>query len=150
MSFFLPGLYSFIGCTGYCLLVNMRGKLLFFAPFGSFLCWLIYTLSGKFTGSDIFQCFLATIAVSIYSEVMARTFKAPTTCFQIVAILPLVPGGGIYYTMNYCLNGDIPAFIETGLHTFAVAGSIALGILFVSSFVQLIRKIRKLPKLKSF
>ena len=51
-------------------------------------------------GSDIFQCFIATVVVSIYSEILARKCKAPTTCFQIVSILPLVPGGGIYYTME--------------------------------------------------
>lgn len=145
VSVFLACLYCFVGCIGYCLLVNIKGKVMLLACLGSALCWWVYVLCNGL-GSDIFQCFIATVVVSIYSEILARKCKAPTTCFQIVSILPLVPGGGIYYTMEYCINGNIAAFIETGLHTFGVAGSIAIGILFVSSCVHLMGKIRMASK----
>lgn len=54
-----------------------------------------------------------------------------------IGILPLVPGGGIYYTMEYCVSGQTELFIETGIHTFAIAGALAVGVLIVSSLVRL-------------
>ena len=67
-------------------------------------------------GSDLAQYLISTIVVSAYAEVMARVFKAPVTGFLTIGILPLVPGGGIYYTMEYCVSGQTSQVIETGTH----------------------------------
>ena len=76
----------------------MRSKFIFLAPLGGSICWIAYNLL-NFTGNDILQNFVATMAVALYSEILARIYKAPVTMFLIVGILPLVPGAGIYYTM---------------------------------------------------
>ena len=89
-------------------------------------------------GNDLAQYLISTIIVSAYAEVMARVFKAPVTGFLTIGILPLVPGGGIYYTMEYCVSGQTAQFIETGIHTFAIAGALAVGVLVVSSLVRLV------------
>ena len=54
----------------------------------------------------------------------------------------MVPGGGIYYTMEYCVSGQTSQFIETGIHTFAIAGALAVGVLIVSSLVHLFQKMQ--------
>ena len=90
-----------------------------------------------FTGSDIVQYFAGAVAVALYAEVMARLLKAPATGFLVVGILPFVPGGGIYYTMEYCLSGNTQLFLSTGIHTFGVAGAVAVGLLLASSLVRL-------------
>ena len=73
-----------------------------------------------------------------------------TLCKSVVGILPFVPGGGIYYTMEYCLSGDTQLFLSTGIHTFGVAGAVAVGLLLVSSLVRLLlgpaNTARKEPK----
>jgi uncharacterized membrane protein YjjB (DUF3815 family) len=92
--------------------------------------------------NDLFQFFLAALALSAYAEGCARIQKAPVTVFQIVAILPLVPGGGIYRTMEYAINGNTADFLETGLHTLAIAGSLSIGVLLVSTVVRLSGNIR--------
>ena len=61
----------------------------------------------------------------------------PATGYLLVALFPLVPGGGIYYTMEYCIAGNTDLFLETGLHTLGVAGVLALGVLLVSSVVRM-------------
>ena len=86
---------------------------------------------------------------SAYAEVMARVFKAPVTGFLTIGILPLVPGGGIYYTMEYCVSGETSQFIETGIHTFAIAGALAIGVLVVSSLVRLFHMMRLYPRIKA-
>ncbi|MEA4890434.1 MAG: threonine/serine exporter family protein [Clostridiaceae bacterium] len=139
---FLSCLYSLAACLGFCLVYNLRGLKMLFASLGGALGWLVYLLCAGLQ-NDIMQFFLATIALSIYAEIMARIHKTPVMVFLIIALLPLVPGSGIYYTMEYAINGDTAAFMETGLHTLAIAGSLALGILLVSSLVRLVIKVRQ-------
>lgn len=106
------------------------------AATGGMLSWVIYVACMPL-GNDLAQYLISTIIVSAYAEVMARVFKAPVTGFLTIGILPLVPGGGIYYTMEYCVSGETSMFIETGIHTFAIAGALAVGVLVVSSLVRL-------------
>ena len=68
---------------------------------------------------------------------MARVRRAPATGYLHVALLPMVPGGGIYYTMEYGIAGNADLFLETGMHTLSIAGALAFGILVVSSVARL-------------
>lgn len=133
---FLPCLWAFLACAGFCLVFNMRGKVLVVSSLGGSIGWLVYLLLNPLQ-NDIIQFFLATVATAIYSEIMARVLKRPATEFQVVALLPMVPGGGIFYSMEYCVIGNNDMFIRTGLHTLGIAGALAMGILLVSSFVRL-------------
>ena len=132
----LSVLYAFIACFGFSLTYNVRSKMLFFAPLGAGLSWLVYRCTG-FLGGDLVQYFLGAVALSIYAEAMARVEKVPVTVVMLISLLPLVPGGGIYYTMEHCIRGDADLFLSTGIHTLAIAGTLALGILLVSTIVRL-------------
>ena len=68
---------------------------------------------------------------------MARVNKNPATGYLMVGLLPLVPGGGLYYTMRYGIEGDMSNFLNKGLNTLGIAGSLAVGILLVLSAVRL-------------
>jgi uncharacterized membrane protein YjjB (DUF3815 family) len=84
------------------------------------------------------QNFVSAVTVAIFSEIMARVFKTPSTVFLIVGILPMVPGGGIYYTMKYCIEGNMDMFVSKLITTLGVAGAIAVGVSLVSSVVRII------------
>lgn len=133
---FLPCLWAFFACAGFCLVFNMRGSALVVSSLGGSVGWFVYLLCGPMQ-NDIIQFFFATVVTAVYSEIMARVMKRPVTEFQIVALLPMVPGGGIFYSMEYCVIGNTDMFIKTGLHTLGIAGALAMGILLVSSFVRL-------------
>ena len=60
---------------------------------------------------------------------MARVIRCPATGNLLVALLPLVPGGGIYYAMRYCVDGQIQLFLQTMLHTLGVAAALAAGVM---------------------
>ncbi|MEG0091266.1 MAG: threonine/serine exporter family protein [Oscillospiraceae bacterium] len=137
MAYILPCVYAFFACAAFCIIFNIRDfKIGVVSSFGGALAWFVYLLSAPF-GSDIVQNLFAAFAVALFSELMARVFKAPATVFLIIGILPMVPGGGIYYTMEYCVNGNNAMFIEKGLHTFAIAGAIAVGVSLASSIVRI-------------
>lgn len=149
-SMLLPCIYSFVACCAYCILFNIRGYGMVLCSLGGALAWLVYLLCAALTTSDILQYFCAAVFLSAYSEVMSRLRKCPVTGYQLLAFIPLVPGAGIYKTMEYCINGETDLFVSTGVHTLGISGALALGVLLVSSIVRMyytFRKKRNIAKL---
>lgn len=137
LHYFLPCFYSFVACIAFCVLFNIHSGILICA-FGGALGWLVYLLCAPVFHSDILQSFVAALFISAYSEVMARIRKCPVTGYLLVAFFPLVPGSGIYYAMEHAVNGETELFLDVLLHTLGVAGSLAVGVLLVSSVVRLL------------
>ena len=125
--------FCFVSCIGFAILFNIHGFGILLTSLGGVLVWAIYLLSLKAGVSDTMSYFFATIAAAAYSEIMARIRKCPALSYLVVAIFPLLPGAGVYYTMNYAVQGDMAAFSQTGTHTIAIAGAMAVGILLVST-----------------
>lgn len=105
---------------------------------GGGLSWFVYLLFAGCFSSDVPQFFLSMVAVSLYSEYMARKHHSPVTVYLVISYIPLVPGGGAYYTMEYLVGGETQLAMETGIHTLFVAGAIAMGIVLVSSMTRIL------------
>lgn len=133
----LPCVYAFIACIGFSIMFNIHSLGIFICAFGGGLGWLVYLLCGPALHSPVLQSLMAGIAVSLYSEIMARVRKCPVTAYLIVSLFPLVPGGGIYYTMEHALKGETELFYAKGMETLGIAGALAVGVLLVASVVRL-------------
>ena len=131
-DYVVPCLCAFLACVGFTLMFNIHGVGKLIAGVGGALSWLVYLLAGK----SIFAAFLASMAIGLYSEVMARLRRCPVTGYLLVALLPLVPGGGIYYAMSYCMAGDTQRFLDTLLHTFGMAAALAVGAMLTASLFR--------------
>lgn len=139
----LNSFYAFLSSLGFGVLFNIRGKNLIIASLGGGLAWLTYLLSGKLQPSLVFSLFLASMVGSIYSEIMARLYKNPVTMFIICAIIPLVPGGGMYYATLEAVKGNFTLALTKGAVTLFSAGAIAVGIVFVASISTIFKKMKK-------
>ena len=139
---FLPVLYAFVACLGFGGLYNLHGSPILWAAVGGALGWLVYLLTLLFA-PDFFAGFLSAAAVSFYAEVLARLQKRTVTTYLLIGIIPMVPGAGIYHTMEYCIQGDTAPFISEGLHTLGMAGALAIGILVVDSTWRMIRLVQR-------
>ena len=101
---------------------------------------------------DYFAGFIAAVVVALYGEVMARIRKFPATSYITTSILPLVPGASIYYAIVHLLNGNPDGFSERVVYVAGFAGSLAVGILLVSSCFRMFstwkwfRKLERLGK----
>lgn len=137
-NYLLPCVYVFAACIGFSFLFNIRGLGMVICAAGGSLGWLVYLLSAPLLHSDLLQIFVAALALSVYAEIMARVRKCPVTGYQLVALFPLVPGGGIYYAMEHAISGETELFLSTLMHTLGQAGSLAVGVLLVSSAVRLL------------
>ena len=127
----------FTACIGFSLIFNIHGPGGLLCALGGTLTWGTYLLICQSGASDITAYFFASLVASLYSEIMARVRKYPAISYLVVSIFPLIPGAGVYYTMNNALRGDMTAFSDKGVHTLSVAGSIAVGILIVSTCFRL-------------
>lgn len=140
MEVFLPCLYAFLCCFAFCFVFEVRQpRFILSTCFTGAMSWLTYLLCAPL-GSQFARFFLATIVVATLAELFARLYKAPATMFLIIGIIPLVPGGGIYYTMEALINGDMALFIQKGMETAACAAAIAVGSSLVSSVVRILPK----------
>jgi uncharacterized membrane protein YjjP (DUF1212 family) len=124
---------SFVGCVGFSIIFNIHGPGGLLCALGGVLVWAIYLLIQHFGGSDLFAYFWATVFASGYAEVMARVRKYPAISYLVVSIFPLIPGASVYYTMTHAVRGDMESFASQGMHTIAIAGVMAVGILLVST-----------------
>lgn len=141
MQLLLECIYSFIGSFCFGIIFNIKGKKLFYSALGGFLSQGAYIFFSFIFDSDITCYLLATIIIAIYSEILARILKTPATVFLVPSIIPLVPGGMMYYAMEMCINGENANFINQLLKTIGVAGALAMGILLVSSGNKILRTV---------
>ena len=76
-----------------------------------------------------------------HPEDMARVEKAPATVFYIPALIPLVPGGSLYYAMSYAVRSDWDMVGRYGSATFYCALGIACGMSIVLAMEYTINKL---------
>lgn len=126
-----------IGCVGFAIIFNIHGPGMSLCALGGLLTWAVYRLTMYLGGTDLMAFFWSCTAAALYSEIMARIRKYPAIGYLLVSIFPLIPGAGVYYTMNYLVRGDMDMFATKGMHTIAVAGIMAVSILLVSTTVRL-------------
>ncbi len=136
-SMWVMALSCSVGCIGFSILFNIHGPGLLLCALGGMLTWFIYAVAGKLGCSEAMACFWGCLFGSGYAEAMARIRKYPAISYLVVSIFPLLPGSGVYYTMNYLVRGDMPNFVNHGMLTIFVAGAMAVGILLVSTGVRL-------------
>ena len=137
-GFWMQNFSCFIGCIGFAILFNIHGKGVFLCSLGGVLTWSVYLLVIELGGDDIAANFWASLFAGFFAEIMARVRKKPAIAYLVISIFPLLPGAGVYYTMNYAVRRQMEAFGSTGMHTIAVAGIMAVGILLASTSVRLI------------
>lgn len=132
-----------VGVLGIGVLFNVRGKNLFLSAIGGGIGWLVYKIFIGLNMSIIPALFLASICISTYSEICARKFKTPVTVFLIGSLIPLVPGGAMYYTMYAAVQGYSQQTWDMMLTTLGSAAIIAFGVVVVSTFIKIIKFIKE-------
>jgi uncharacterized membrane protein YjjP (DUF1212 family) len=136
-SFFMICIAMFVACQGFAILFNIHGPGSMLCSLGGVLCWAVYDITMRLGCSEILAYFWGAVFASAYAEVMARVRKYPAISYLVVAIFPLIPGAGVYYAMNYAVQGNMERFASQGMYTAAIAGVMAVGILLVSTTVRL-------------
>ncbi len=134
---------GFLGSLFFGVLFNIRGIRLFWAALAGFFSWSLFLLLAYWIPSEPVRYFIVAVTVSVYAEVMARILKTPTTTFHMTALVPLIPGGSLYYTMASLFGGNLENFVDKAIYTLELAVSLALGIVLVTAVSHTMTRIQK-------
>lgn len=126
---------SGLGSLAFGIVYKVKAKRLFIVTVGGGMGWLIYSFLLFITGSVFAGNMGAAMFATGYSEIMARRKKAPVVVFLLPCLIPLVPGGGLYNTMNHVMLKDMEQGFAYLLGALEAAMGIAAGIIVLSVMV---------------
>ncbi len=132
-----------IGSLCFGILFNMRGKRLIAAAVGGLMSWGLFLILSHFVSNEPINYFIVASVVSLYSEVMARILKTPASPIVTTSLIPLIPGGSLYYTMACAFESNFTLFLDKAVSTLKLASALALGIIVVTALSQLLFRQRK-------
>ncbi|HOX33120.1 MAG TPA: threonine/serine exporter family protein [Spirochaetales bacterium] len=141
----LGPLWAGLGTVGFAILFELRKGDLPLAALGGAIGWAAFELISLPSGSSGLGYFAAAAAIGLWSEALAAARRKPATVYMICGIIPLVPGGGMYYTMLEYVRGNTWASVSTGFAALQAAGAIAAG-LAVSSATSRLLSLRALAR----
>lgn len=155
----LPYLWTALATCAFAIRYGLRSRDLGPAAIGAAAGWFVFeAASGALFGavaagsaagsaeasqtaplwaSPTLGYFVAALFIGLYAEILAAVLRKPATIWIVTAIFPLVPGGGMYYTMLNSVRGDLWQAIRSGFDTLSAAGAIASGLAVSSAFSRL-------------
>lgn len=124
-----------IGTVAFSVLYSVPREYYKYCGFTGGAGWLVYCLLIPHASAPEATLFGA-ILVALLSRLFAVRERCPVTIFLITGIFPLVPGGGIYWTVYYIVTNQMDLASGTGFTAFKSAVAIVLGIVFVFQVPQ--------------
>ncbi len=131
---------SFLGTIGFAMLVRVPRRA--WLPSGGIaaLVYLVYCLLPRIGLSEYSAVFFATLFGSILGHLVARRMKIINTVYLMSAIVPVVPGLGLYRMMAFFGQKEMSLGSSEGLHAMIVIAMMALGLVMSSFLDRLIHK----------
>jgi uncharacterized membrane protein YjjB (DUF3815 family) len=136
-----------IGCLFasalFALLFRTPARLIAPASITAVVGYVLSVWAGAELGAEWAGIFLGSLAAALVGEMLATRLRAPATIFLTVAVIPLVPGAGLYNTMLALVQGRSADAAAAGSSTMLAAGGIALGLSIAASVAYAVRRMRK-------
>ena len=131
---------AFVGTVGFSALFGAPRRYYVDCGIVGMLGWAVYLLS--VTTGPVGAAFLGALTVAAMSGVLAVVRRCPSTVFLICGIIPLVPGGGIFWTAYYLVGDQLRLAATIGFTAIKVTIAIAGGIILVGAIAGRIQKLR--------
>jgi len=125
-----------VGSAGFAFFFNAKKSQILCATISGLLVSGLYLLLASYYDSILLDNMLCAMFVTAYAEIFARLMKAPSSVFLLPAIIPLVPGGFLYYAMYGLVTGANEAAWQNANATMLTGLGIAMGVLVVSVIVS--------------
>ncbi len=135
-------LAAIVASAGFAITFQTSFKRLGWALLCTVATFCVYLLLKNFIVDEFIPNLVATVLAAVVAELLARFTKAPSTVYIIPALIVLVPGGALYYTLSYLMQGDMAQFAVWGNKTVQIFLGIAVGLSLVSAIFQLIYPIK--------
>ena len=126
---------AFVGTVGFSALFGAPRRYYLYCGLAGMAGWAVYLLVAV-GHSVVGAAFFAALTVAVISHVMARLCRCPVTVFLICGIIPLVPGGGIFWTAYYIVTEQLRMAATMGFVALKVTIAIAGGIILASGIIN--------------
>ncbi len=135
MNLFAQILAAVLGTVGFSIMFSVPREYYPLCGLVGGAGWLIYCLALPY-----FAAPGATLAAAVLVVFLSRLFavwrRCPVTIFLVPGIIPLVPGGDIYWMAYYIVTDQMELASEKGFEAVKIAVAIVLGIVFVFQIPQ--------------
>ncbi len=131
---------SFISSVGFAMMFNMPSRWILPSSIGGLLTWGLFLICQQIFGKVIFvPCFIASVFASLWAFGLARYSHNPFGMYFMIAMVPLIPGSGLYYTIFNLSQGNGPEAMHYLIITTEYALAITFGISIVWSGIEIYR-----------
>ncbi len=138
IGYIIQTLMGAIGSVGFAVLFNVRGKRLALFFLGGALDWAVYLICSVNGCSSFVSMLFATMTAALTSEVLARVIHTPVLLLLVPMLVPLIPGGDLYRSMDALIRSEQTDFLTYGSSAITAAGAICLGIICVTAITHII------------
>ena len=121
---FLEMFVAFAATMAFAVIFNVSRSELIFCGIAGLVAEGVYLFTLRISDETALAIFVASIAVTVLSRILANVRRMPVTVYLISGIISLVPGAGMYNTVYM-------KAMYTGVDTIKVAVAIAVGIVLV-------------------
>jgi uncharacterized membrane protein YjjB (DUF3815 family) len=130
---FLNMIYCFVATWFFALIMNSPRKIIPISSFIASIGYMIYFICVN-SNQTMIGFFLGTLVIALFGEICARLFKIPATIFIFPAVVPIVPGLGLYQTMLAFVQDNIPNALKIGVSTILNIGAMAIAMALMNLF----------------
>ena len=124
---------AFLGTMGFSVLFGAPRRYYVDCGLAGMAGWAVYLAT---VTNPVAAAFLAALTVAVTSALLSILRRCPTTVFLICGIIPLVPGGGIFWTAYYLVNDQLRLAATTGFNALKVTLAIAGGIILAGALAS--------------
>lgn len=141
--------FAFVATVSFGILFQCPKRMLWPGGVIGGIGWVLFTGLRSLAVHSFSANFIATICIALLSELAARRFREPVTVFNIPAVIPLVPGLGLYRGMYFILENAGSYGTEVLLSAVLDACAIALGIMMVAGVFRAVKTSRDWARYKT-
>ena len=124
---------AFGGTMGFCYLLAAPRRTILPASVNGMIGFLIYVILYRYMKQNImFSHFMATVAVTVMCEMLARVMRLPSTVFLLTSLVPLVPGYNFYAAMLALVEDNGPLAASQLMIAVQIVAAIAVGAAVIS------------------
>ena len=139
---------AFVGTVGFAMLVHVPKRSWLPSGVIAALSYLVYWLLIRAGLPDPMSIFIGSLFGSLTGQLCARKMKMIGTVFLMSAIVPVVPGLGLYRMMAYLGQGHTAAGVDLGIQAMITITMITLG-MSMGSFIDRQIQHRVFPERKA-
>ncbi|MBQ3156217.1 MAG: threonine/serine exporter family protein [Clostridia bacterium] len=119
---------SFVGTLGFAIFMHAPKRAWLPASAVGGVAYALYWALQQFSLSEPLAIFVAALLGSLLGQLLARRMQMIATIFILLAMIPLVPGLGLYRCMHLLAQEMYSAGADAGVRAMVDIVMIALGI----------------------